>query len=267
MKGSCVISVVSSVMLGYARLATAACTPGAFLTFEQGKLAAVDWIEYGTGRIHTKVIENQSHIVDATIDVRPDGTATHSSVSASDAGDSGMAMAQARDLGEGAIYWSPRIASSLEQAIMRARGMNVPSAKIPGASLYRESRDEIVVDRVDAIDWVVQHAGRKYLVLSDEQGCMLSATVPEYGVTIERRADFAPARYPLWRLTRRRPIAPTPRRRSRSARPKVTCWRARSHGRPRNRRCRPPCSSPACRLTSATMAMRHGCRSATSRMP
>jgi uncharacterized protein len=208
MKGPCVVAAVASVMFGGSGTAGAAsCAPGAFLTFEQGKLAAVDWIEYGAGRIHTKVIENQSHIVDATIDLRPDGTASHSSVSVSAAGDDGMAMAQARDLGEGAIYWSPRIASALEQAVTRARVMNVPSAKIPGASLYREMRDDIGVDRVDAVDWVVQYAGRKYLVLSDEQGCMLSATLPEYGLAIERRAEFAPAQYPLWA-----PYAPPPDR-------------------------------------------------------
>lgn len=177
---------------------TPGCGPAAFLIFEQGKLAAVDWVDRTANRIHTRVVETQSHIVDATIDVRRDETAAHSSAVVSTPGGEGEPMETARDLGEGAIYWSPRIPSSIEQAIARARVLDKPFSKIPGASLYSGSRPEITVDRVDPTDWVVGNQDKKYLVRTDEHGCMLSATMPDYGVVIERRTSFSDSDYLLW---------------------------------------------------------------------
>jgi hypothetical protein len=134
---------------------TPSCGSAVFLNFEQGKLAAVDWVERTANHVHTRVVETQSHIIDATIDLRPDETAAHSSAVTSTAGEEGEPMKAARDLGEGAIYWSPRIPSSIEQAIARARILDKPLSKIPGASLYSGSRPEITVERVDPTDWVV----------------------------------------------------------------------------------------------------------------
>jgi hypothetical protein len=107
-------------------------------------------------------------------------------------------MKVAQDLGEGAIYWSPRIPSSIEQAIARARVLDKPLSKIPGASLYNNSRPEIAVERIDPNDWVVSYQDKKYLVVTDEHGCMLSATMPDYGLVIERQIGFSPSSYPLW---------------------------------------------------------------------
>src|SRR5579862_5299756 len=176
----------------------ARCGSAAFLIYEQGKLAAVDWVNYSTGQVHTRVIETQSHIVDATINLRSNETAAHSSVVVSTAGEEGDPMKATQDLGEGAIYWSPRIPSSIEQAIARARVLDKALSKIPGASLYSNSRPEITVERIDPTDWVVSYQDKKYLVATDEHGCMLSATMPDYGVVIERRVGFAPSSYPLW---------------------------------------------------------------------
>jgi hypothetical protein len=52
--------------------------------------------------------------------------------------------------------------------------------------------------RLDSTDWTVTYQDQKYRVLTDEQGCVLAATLPEYGVVIERRARFAGDEYPLW---------------------------------------------------------------------
>jgi pimeloyl-ACP methyl ester carboxylesterase len=183
---------------GTATVGNPPCAAAEFLTFEQGKLAAVDWVERSTNQVHTRVIETQSHVADATIDLRSDETAARSSVILSTAGESGEGTKVARDLGEGAIYWSPRIPSSLEQAIARARVLDKLSSKIPGASLYSDSRPEITVKKIDGTDWVVGYQDKTYLVLTDEHGCMLSATMPDYGVVIQRRVDFSVSNYPLW---------------------------------------------------------------------
>jgi dipeptidyl aminopeptidase/acylaminoacyl peptidase len=56
----------------------------------------------------------------------------------------------------------------------------------------------VEVVRVDATDWIVRYNHKRYEVLTDESGSMLSATLPEFGVTIERRSNFRPEEYPLW---------------------------------------------------------------------
>ncbi len=174
------------------------CGPATFLIFEHGKLAAVDWVDRTADKVHTRVVATQSQIVDATIELRPDATAAHSSVVVSTAGVEGEPMRAARDLGEGAVYWSPRIPSSIEQAIARARVLNQPLSKVPGASLYSDARPDITVERVNATDWVVGYQDKTYLALTNERGCLLSATMPDYGVVIERRTSFSISDYPFW---------------------------------------------------------------------
>jgi hypothetical protein len=103
-----------------------------------------------------------------------------------------------RSLGQGAIYWSDMIPSSVEQAVRRARALGKASVRIPAASLFRDTRGDVDVERVDPTDWVVRYHGKEYEVATDEHGCMLAATLPKYGVTIERRLGFKPDQYPLW---------------------------------------------------------------------
>jgi dienelactone hydrolase len=173
------------------------CGPAAFLILEQGKVAGVDWVEYRANQVHTRTILTQSRVIDATIDLRPDQTAAHSSVILSNAGEA-PETPKVRDLGEGAIYLSDMIVSSLEQAVARARVLNQPISHVLATSLYRDSPTDILVERVDSTDWTVTYRNKSYRMLTDEHGCMLSATLPEYGVVIERRANFTAAQYPLW---------------------------------------------------------------------
>jgi uncharacterized protein len=174
-----------------------ACPPAAFLILESGKLAGVDWVSRENGQVHTRTVLTQSRVIDATIDVRPDQTASHSSVILSIAGGE-PEKAKTRELGEAAIYWSDMIVSSVEQAVLRARVSGEASSKIPGASLYSDSRGEVLVERLDATDWVVSYHNKRYEVLTDNAGCMLAATLPEHGVVIERRIGFRAEQYPLW---------------------------------------------------------------------
>jgi len=177
--------------------AVGACPPAAYLTFESGRLAAVDWVEPRPGAVHTLAIVTQSRIVDATIELRPDQTAARSSVSLSIAGEP-PASPNARDLGAGAIYWSDFVTSSLAQAIARARLLDEPVAHIPAASLFSSVRGDAVVERLDATDWKVTYHNKRYLALTDRAGCLVAASLPDYGVTIERRLDFPRSAYPLW---------------------------------------------------------------------
>lgn len=175
----------------------ARCAPAAFLTLEHGRLAGVDWVEYRSGKARSYAVLNQSLIVDATIDLHADQTASHASVAVFTAG-SRPRHPTVNDLGDGAIYWSPMLVSSVEQAIARARALGQVAATIPGASLFSASRVELVVKRLDATDWTIDYQDKHYEVLTDEQGCMVSAALPDFGVIIERRTGFARTQYPLW---------------------------------------------------------------------
>src|SRR5579859_7168280 len=95
------------------------CSPGALLILEQGTLAGVDWVKYRKNQVRTRTILTQSRMINATIDVRADGTASHSSVVLANAGDDPQKPV-VRDLGDGAIYLSDMIPSSVEQAVARA---------------------------------------------------------------------------------------------------------------------------------------------------
>jgi len=107
-------------------------------------------------------------------------------------------MRVARDLVEDAIYWSPRMPSALEQAIARARVLGTPLSKIRGASLFSDSSADITVERVDPTDWTIGYQDKRYLALTDNRGCLLSATLPDYGVVIESLAGFSESQYPPW---------------------------------------------------------------------
>ena len=178
---------------------SSACSPAVFLTLEKGRLVGVDWVERHGNQVHSHVVLMQSRVIDATIDLRPDETAMHSSVVLSEAGGD-QHMTSVRDLEAGATYWSDMIVSSIEQVVARARalGGDQPETKVKTANLYRKAPGEAAVERLDATDWVVSVNNKDYLVLTDQHGCMLSASLPEHGTVIERRSSFDPSQYPLW---------------------------------------------------------------------
>lgn len=171
------------------------CAPAALVTYEQGRVVGAVWEERWHNQVHTHTVLMQSRVIDSTIDLRPDGTAIKS---VSTLNMEGMDKPDEHSLGEGAIYWSDMNASSIQQAVLRAHSLGEKTAHIQGASLFSNARNDITVERIDATDWAVDARNKRYLVLTDEQGCMLAATLPDYGLTVERRTDFKPEQYPLW---------------------------------------------------------------------
>lgn len=173
------------------------CGPAALLILEQGKLAGVDWVEHVGSTVHTRSILTQSIAIDATVDLRADQTAAHSSVVVTAAGEKPGEPVQ-RDPGQGSIYLSDMIVSSVEQAVARARVLGGRVEHVTGKSLFSDSSTDMLVERIDDTDWTVSFRNKNYRVLTDSKGCMVSAALPEYGVVIERRTDFSPEEYPLW---------------------------------------------------------------------
>lgn len=169
----------------------------AFVTYEAGVLVAADWIQQRGHTLRTLSVLMRSGLREATIELRDDGTAASSSTRVGDAGDT-LGPPNARSLGDGASYWSDQIPSSVEQVVRRARAVGGASVVVPGASLYRDARTPVLVERVDSTDWVVTCNHKRYDVLTDANGRLRSATLPDFGVTIERRLNFPPSAYPLW---------------------------------------------------------------------
>lgn len=169
----------------------------ALLTYESGMLVGVDWLQRRGPWLHTLSDLTQSGIRESWIAMRDDGTATGSSTRVGQAGEE-LSKPTERAFGDGMIYWSDQIPSSVEQAVRRALALGRPRVWLDGASLYRDSHVPIEVERLDATDWVVTCNRKRYEVVSDAEGALLSATLPEYGVVIERVAGFKPDRYPAW---------------------------------------------------------------------
>lgn len=171
--------------------------PAVFLTYESGVLVAVDWEERRPGQLHTRSVMTQSMVIDATIQLRDDETAIRSTAALTMAGEKPGAPVE-RAPGEETIFWSDMVPSSVEQAVLRARRLDRPVVRVPAASMFFPTRGEVVVERVDSTDWVVSYHNKRYQVLTDGTGNLLAASIPEYGVTIERRPGFRPEDYPLW---------------------------------------------------------------------
>lgn len=177
--------------------AAAPCPPAAYLTFEEGRLAAVDWVTATPAHVHTRSELTQSAVIDSTVGVRDDGSVSKASTTLTMAG-SPTGSAVVRTYPRGTVYWSDMVPSSLQQAIDRARSIGGAEARVRGASLFSSASGEIEVDRVDATDWTVAYHGKKYLVLTDTASCVVAASLPAFGVTIERRPSYPATAYPMW---------------------------------------------------------------------
>jgi len=195
----------SMVAIGIAPLvlagALAASSPGggdyAFVTLESGTIVGVSWVERRPNELHSRSVLMQSSVIDARIERAEDGTAFRASTRLEMAGSEPHAPIE-RTAPPGAIFWSDMSPVSIEEAVLRARALGGGDVKVPATSLFRDSRDEISVARLDSTDWVVACHGKRYDVLTDRDGRMLSASLPEFGVVIERRASVPPKQYPLW---------------------------------------------------------------------
>lgn len=169
----------------------------AFLTFEAGELVGVDWIQRRGSELRTRSVLMRSGIRDVHITLGAGGTARRSSTVVSDTGNPPHGSVN-RDLGDDVTYWSDQVPSSIEQALHRAEALGGATARIRGASLYRDAVTSVSVERIDSTDWVITCNHKRYLALTDAHGDLLSATLPDYGVVIERRIPFRPSDYPLW---------------------------------------------------------------------
>ena len=194
-----VLRVCATAACACAFVPSADAAPGsyrtAFLTYESGVLVAVDWVARDGNHIHSHALINQSLVMDADVDLRADGSTGRSTATIS-SGMSGNPMEHAYD--PGAVCWNDYMTGFIQIAIDRARALDQPATRIPAASLFSATKGEIAVTRLDPTDWVLSYHNKRYEVLTDSDGRVLTASLPDYGVTVERRDDFPENAYPLW---------------------------------------------------------------------
>lgn len=176
---------------------TGPCGTTMFVTYASGRIAGIDWVDARSSQLHTRSELTQSMIIDATITIKPDMTTPHASTTVIMAGSKG-AQPVDRDIAAGAVFWSDSTPSSVQLVIARARALDKSAMKIPVVSHFTSLHGDVDVQRIDELDWTLAYHNKRYDVLTDQKGCMLAASLPANGVTIERRSPMAETAYPLW---------------------------------------------------------------------
>src|ERR1700734_1522862 len=99
------------------------CPSATFVTIEGTQIASVDWVEYSPDRTHSISVLNQAVTVDELLEMRRDATAKHTRVEITVAGETGTKH-QDRDFGRDEVPWADFVASSIADAVLRARYLN-----------------------------------------------------------------------------------------------------------------------------------------------
>src|SRR5262249_42650678 len=123
----------------------------ALITYQQGVVLAIDWIQQRGSYVRSLSVLTQSATRDAVIQIAPDGSVVHTSTRLTTAG-SPPGTAIERDFGAGRTYWSEQVASSIEQAVLHARALGGHGV-FQGGSLVRDSFTPIEAERVDSTGW------------------------------------------------------------------------------------------------------------------
>jgi dienelactone hydrolase len=174
------------------------CRDGAFLTHEGLALTAVEWTAHNGDSTHVHSVANQALIADLDVVRGPAETTTRATYHTQVPDEAASLTSQQRDYAAGVLFWSDRMPSALEGVLRRARHLGAATATIRIQGVADDTPREIVVEKRFANGWTARLGDRHYDAVTDEDGCLRSAVLPEYGVTFERRDDFAPASYPAW---------------------------------------------------------------------
>jgi uncharacterized protein len=187
--------VIGALVIAPARaFATPTCTGNAIVTLDEGAITNVEWPTRSASELAGRVITNETLETAYELQLRPDGSVATASLTPRTI--EKTANPTKVDVTAGAVYWSDRIPSTLEQIVLRARALGGTTARVPLVASSKDVPHEARVDKLDANDFSIAVGPRNYDVFVDDHGCMLSATLAAYGIGFERR-EIAPAAYPL----------------------------------------------------------------------
>jgi dienelactone hydrolase len=189
--------VACAVLAAVPRLARAdapVCAGNALVTLDDGAIVNVEWPERTAGELRGRAVTNATLATEYQIALRPDGSVA--SVATTAHALDGKPVTDQREVPAGAVFWSDRLPSTLEQIVLRARAVGAASQAVPLVAASKDVPRHAQVERIDLHDWTVAIGPRSYDVVIDDAGCLRAATLAAYGIAFERR-DVAPEAYPL----------------------------------------------------------------------
>src|SRR5215470_2152110 len=118
------------------RLARAECAGNALVTREDGAIVNVEWPQRTASELRGRAVTNATLATEYQIALRADGSVA--SVATTSRTLDGKPATDQQQLVAGAVFWSDRLPSTLEQLVRRARALGNASQTI---SLVAASKD------------------------------------------------------------------------------------------------------------------------------
>jgi dienelactone hydrolase len=174
-----------------------ACPDGAFLMHEGLAVTAVEWVTHRGGETHVHSVMNQSLVGDLDVVGGPAETTTRATYRTQVPGEDASGSQQ-RDYTAGVLFWSDRMPTALEGVLRRARHLGTASTTMAVQGIGDDRPRSIVVERRFSNGYTARLGDRRYDAVTDDDGCLRAAVLPAYGITFERRDDFALASYAPW---------------------------------------------------------------------
>ncbi|HTD36750.1 MAG TPA: alpha/beta fold hydrolase, partial [Candidatus Limnocylindrales bacterium] len=174
------------------------CDAGAFVMTRQGDVNDVEWVSARGEDVVHHAVSNQAVIIAGTERVAGDGTSrelrdlTYTMVGAT------PKPRPVKIVPSGAVMWWESWPSTLQHVVRRAERGGRAHTVVPVVEVIGWKRDSAIVDRDFGPTWRVRVGVKRYTVVTDRDGCVASATMPDYAVAIERRSSFDARAYAPW---------------------------------------------------------------------
>src|SRR5882672_7399540 len=146
--GLLVVCAVLALAPRLARADAPACAGNALVTLEDGAIVNVEWPERTAGELRGRAVTNATLATEYRIALRPDGSVASAATTAHAL--DGKSVADERQVAAGAVFWSDRLPSTLEQIVLRARAIGAASQAVPLVAASKDVPRQAQVERIDA---------------------------------------------------------------------------------------------------------------------
>lgn len=141
----------------------AACAGNALVTMEDGAIVNVEWPERTAAELRGRAVTNATLATEYQIALRPDGSVASVATTAHTL--DGKPVTDQREVAAGAVFWSDRLPSTLEQIALRARTAGAASQAVPLVAASKDVPRQAQVERIDANNYAVTIGPRSYDVV------------------------------------------------------------------------------------------------------
>jgi hypothetical protein len=176
--------LAACAVLALASVASADPCGNALVTLDDGAVVNIEWPVRTQTELHGRALANATLEIEYTLELRADGSV--GSAAWTSRTSDGKPVPGQLAVPAGAVFWSDRLPSTLEQVVLRARTSH--AATVPLVASSKDVPAQASVASIDPNNWTVTLGPRQYDVVLDDAGCMVAATLASYGITFERRA-------------------------------------------------------------------------------